>query len=140
MTMKNSEEYIKGKEKAIKYIGISKKTEHEVERKLRGLGIASLVIDEILNELRELEYVSDKEYLKSYIKQNQKMMKYSIYELKQKLLQKGINKSIIEDMFDRLIHDDYETKIVEKLKDTKLKNYEPNKQNEYLYRRGFRLD
>lgn len=140
MMMKNSEEYIRAKEKAIKYIGISKKTEYEVRKKLKGLGIASLVIDQILNELRELTYVNDKEYLRAYIKQNEKMMKYSIYELKQKLLQKGINKSIIEDRFDGLLHDNYETKIVEKLKDTKLKNYEPNKQNEYLYRRGFRLD
>ena len=68
------------------------------------------------------------------------MLKYSKYELKQKLLQKGIKASIIEEKFETDLPEDYERRVIEKLTHGKLKNYEDIKRKEYLYRKGFRFD
>lgn len=127
------------REKAIKYIGISKKTEYEVRQKLKRLQVTSSVIDEEINYLKELGYIDDKDYARSFVKQCYKMMQYSIYEIKNKLLQKGINASIIEEELELLKDSDYELNTVEKLKNGKLKSYDDEKTKAYLYRRGFKL-
>lgn len=137
--MNNSEMNIIAREKAIKYIGISKKTEYEVRQKLKRLQVTSSVIDEEMEYLKELGYIDDRDYTKSFVKQCYKMMQYSIYEIKNKLLQKGVNASIIEEELELLIDSDYELNTVEKLKNGKLKAYDEEKIKAYLYRRGFKL-
>jgi len=133
-------DYVVAKEKAIKYIGISKKTSYEVSKKLKTLGVEEEIIIKVIEYLKELGYIDDIDYVKSYIRQNVKMLKYSTYELKQKLLQKGIKTSIIEMSFESDLPSLYEKHVVDKLKSTKLKNYDEIKIKEYLYRRGFKLD
>ena len=133
-------DYINAKEKAIKYIGISKKTSHEVAKKLKMIGVEEEIITKVIEYLEELGYIDDIDYVKSYIRQNIKMLKYSVYELKQKLLQKGIKASIIEMNFESDLPSSYEYEVVNKLKMSKLKNYDDSKIREYLYRRGFKLD
>lgn len=133
-------EYIVAKEKAIKYIGISKKTEFEVNKKLKSLGVDSLTISKVIDYLNELGYLDDVDYVRSYIRQNVKMLKYSKYELKQKLLQKGVKVSIIDSEFDNNLPESYELDVKNKLLSGKLKDYDSVKQREYLYRRGFSLD
>ena len=137
--MNNSEQNIQVRDKAIRYIGISKKTEYEVRQKLKGLKITSSVIDEEIEYLKELGYIDDVDYVKSYIKQSAKMQNYSIYEITNKLLQKGIKASIIDEEIEDLRESDYEQQVVEKLLNGKLKFYDEMKQNNYLYRRGFRV-
>lgn len=127
------------REKAIKYIGISKKTEYEVRQKLKRLQVTSSVIDEEMEYLKELGYIDDRDYAKSFVKQCYKMMQYSIYEIKNKLLQKGVNASIIEEELELLKDSDYELNTVEKIKNGKLKSYDEEKRKAYLYRRGFKL-
>lgn len=133
-------DYITAKEKAIKYIGISKKTAFEVSKKLKTLGADIDIIDKVIEYLEELGYIDDVDYTESYIRQNIKMQKYSIYELKQKLLQKGIKASIIESSFESNLANEYENLVVNKLINSKLKDYDEQKRKEYLYRRGFKLD
>lgn len=133
-------DYIYLKEKAIKYIGISKKTEFEVRKKLKNISDDEETIDKVISYLKELGYIDDLDYIKSYIRQNVNMLKYSKYELKQKLLQKGIKASIIEEKFETELPFDYERNVVYKLVNGKLKNYDDIKKKEYLYRRGFKLD
>lgn len=137
--MNNSEENIRARDAAIKYIGISKKTEYEVKQKLKRLKVTSSVIEQEVEYLKELGYIDDVDYVKSYIKQCKKMIQYSIYEINNKLLQKGIKTSIIEQEIWELKESDYEEKVVEKLKQGKLKSYDDMKQQSYLYRRGFRV-
>ena len=133
-------EYMIAKEKAIKYIGISKKTEHEVYKKLKSLGVDSLTISKVIDSLKELEYIDDVDYVKAYVRQNVKMLKYSVFELKQKLLQKGVKISIIDSVFNSDLPSSYEKEVISKLSKTKLKDYDNNKKRAYLCRRGFSLD
>ena len=137
--MNNSELNILARDKAIRYIGISKKTEYEVIKKLKGLKIASSVIEQEIEYLKELGYIDDVDYVKSYIRQCEKMLNYSIYEITNKLLQKGVKASIIEQELEILKETDYESRVIDKLMHGKLKSYDEMKQKNYLYRRGFRV-
>ena len=134
----NSDENIFAREKAIKYIGISKKTEYEIRNKLKGLKITSSVIDEEIEYLKELGFIDDIQYTKSYLRQCDKLIQYSIYEITQKLLKKGISLDIIEENIGNLKESDYEARVIQKLLNGKLKTYDVKKQKAYLYRRGFR--
>ena len=128
------------KQKAIKFIGISKKTEYEVKQKLLILGYNQEIVDMVISYLLNIGYIDDIDYVKSYIKQNERFMKYSIFEITQKLLQKGIKKDIIENEITILEDSNYDRKIYEKLMLTKCKDMEPIKQTQYLYRRGLKVD
>ncbi len=128
------------KEKAIKYIAISKKTKYEVRVKLQKLGAQESVIEEVIEYLSNLNYLNDGEYVDAYIRQCMRLLNYSIYEIKNKLLQKGIDKYIIEEKLYKLEDTNYEKKLVEKLLNGKLKSQDELKKRQYLYRRGLKYN
>jgi len=133
-------EYIVAMEKITKYIGISKKTEFEVLKKLQTLKLTPEDEKKIIKELKQLEYIDDALYVKLFIKQNINMKKYSKYEIKQKLLMKGIKKEKIDKEILLLDNNDYEAQVVKKVLNKKFKNYEDSASKAYLYRRGFKLE
>lgn len=128
------------KEKAVKYLVVARKTEQEVYNKLIKLKFDEGVVLEVIEYLKSIKYIDDNDYTDAYIRQCMRLMNYSIYEIKNKLLQKGIKKCIIEEKIENLRQSDYEKDLKEKLLNGKLKNMEELKQKQYLYRRGFRLD
>ena len=129
-------EFEEAKQKAIKYIAISKKTCYEVKQKLFRLGYNQDIIDMVISYLLNIGYLDDIDYVESYIRQNKRFINYSIFEIKQKLLQKGIKKDIIEDKLIVLEDEEYDKKLVEKLNKTKCKDMDLLKKRKYLYRRG----
>lgn len=126
------------KEKAIRYIGISKKTAYEVKRKLTTLKINSEIIGEVISYLTNLGYIDDEEYTILYIKQNIKFQKYSLYEIRQKLLSKGISNDLIDKHINLLYNIQYDQELKQKLLNTKLKGLDEVKAQAYLYRRGLK--
>ncbi len=128
------------KEKAIKYIGISKKTKFEVYSKLKRLNYDDDIIEKVICYIEDLGYINDYEYVDAYIRQCMRLFNYSIYEIKNKLLQKGIKKDIIEEKVQILYDDEYDEKVLGKLLNGKLKNFDDLKKKQYLYRRGLKLD
>ncbi len=126
------------KEKAIRYIGISRKTEYEVFQKLKKLKFDDEIINKVIEYIKNLNYLNDHEYVDAYIRQCMRLQNYSIYEIKNKLLQKGIKKDIIDEKIEVLYENDYEKNVVEKLLKGKLKNTDDEKRKAYLYRRGFK--
>jgi len=124
--------------KAVKYLGISKKTEQEVILKLKRLDVDEAIIDKVIRYLAEYGYINDSDYVDSYIRQNERMLKYSIYEITEKLKAKGIKKDILEDKLDSLASSEYEKKIIKKITNVKSKTVDEYKIKQYLYRRGFK--
>ena len=137
--MKNSIEFEKGKNIAIRYIGISKKTIYEVTQKLKLKDISFDTINEIIMYLKQLNYLNDKEYINCFISQNIRFEKYSIFEIKQKLKLKGIDLKKYDEEFYILNDIEYEKNVIKKLKKFKLKNYDEIKIKKYLYNRGFKI-
>lgn len=129
-------DFITAKEKAIKYIGISKKTEYEVRNKLIRIG-AEDVIEEVTQYIKELGYIDDVAYCKSYVNTCEKEAKKSINEIKIKLLQKGVKEYIIDTELSRLEESDYEGNIINRLENGKYLGKE-EELNKYLCSRGFR--
>ncbi|MNP78684.1 Regulatory protein RecX [compost metagenome] len=68
-----------------------------------------------------------------------RLLKYSIYEIKQKLLQKGIQKDIIELKIYKLADFNYDNLVIEKIKLSKGKILDDLKLKQYLYKRGFKV-
>lgn len=126
------------KEKALRYLVVAKKTEVEVREKLKKSSCEESIIDDVISYLKELDYINDYEYVDAYIRQCMRLQNYSIYEIKNKLIQKGINKNLLEEKLQNLADTDYEEKLVKKLLSSKLKQMEPLKRKQYLYRRGFK--
>lgn len=123
--------------KAIKYIGISKKSEYEVIMKLKGLNVSEDIVSKVIEYLNELGYINDLDYVDSYIRQNLRMQKYSIFEIREKLKAKGIKSIFIDDRIQSDIPKEYEKKVVEKIANVKSKTLDEQKLRQYLYRRGF---
>lgn len=132
-------EFEVAKEKAIAYLVRSRKTEMEVKLKLKKIGCDEDMIEDVITYIKNLGYIDDKDYVDAYIRQCMRLPNYSIYEIKNKLLQKGIKKDIIEEKIDKIENSDYEKDLIKKLLNGKLKNYDEIKQKQYLYRRGFKL-
>ena len=126
------------KEKAIAYLMRSKKTSNEVTMKLKKLGFTEEIVQEVISYFTKLGYIDDNEYVDAYIRQCMRLQNYSLFEIKNKLLQKGVKKDIIEDKLQVLEDSDYEKELVKKLINGKLKNMDDIKQRQYLFRRGFK--
>lgn len=126
------------KEKAFRYIVLSKKTTFEVRKKLQKYNFEEDTIDKVISYMQDLKYIDDVEYVDAYIRQCMRLQNYSIFEIKNKLIQKGINKNLLEEKLQNLADADYEEKLVKKLLSSKLKQMEPLKKKQYLYRRGFK--
>lgn len=126
------------KNKAIKYVGISRKTEQEVYRKLKTQGFDEDIIMEVIEYLKELGYINDDDYVDAYIRQCMRLLDYSTYEIRQKLLQKGINKYIIDDKVGTLEESDYNDLLLNKLLNGKCKNMDDLRKKQYLFRRGLK--
>ena len=127
------------KEKAVKYLVLTLRTENEVRNKLKKLNVEEDIIEQVIEYLKGINYINDSNYIEAYIRQCIKIPKYSKYEIKMKLLQKGINKNLLEEKLEEHDMQEYEKKIVEKLKESKLKDMDEIKQKAYLYRRGFNI-
>ena len=121
------------KEKAVKYLVLSLRTEEEVKNKLRKLNVEEEIICEVTEYLKEIGYIDDSKYVDAYLRQSVSIPKYSVYEIRMKLMQKGIDKNLLYEKLNAFNKSTYEKKIVEKLLNGKLKGMEPLKQKAYLY-------
>lgn len=126
------------KEKAFRYVALSKKTAFEVRKKLQKNGFDDETIEKVISYMQSLKYIDDVEYVDAYIRQCMRLQTYSIFEIKNKLMQKGISKNLLEEKLQKLADTNYEEKLVKKLLSSKLKQMEPLKKKQYLYRRGFK--
>ncbi len=127
------------KERAVKYLVLALRTEKEVKDKLKKINVDDEIIDEVCQYLKELGYINDVYYTEAYLRQCESIPKYSKYEIRMKLIQKGVDRDLVSEKIANNLNPNYEAKIVEKLMNGKLKNMEPLKQKAYLYRRGFKL-
>lgn len=126
------------KQKAIAYLVRSKKTSSEVRLKLKKLDFTEDIIEEVISYFTDLKYIDDNEYVDAYIRQCMRLQNYSLFEIKNKLLQKGIKKDIIEEKIQVLEDSNYENELLKKLINGKLKNMDDMKKRQYLFRRGFK--
>ena len=134
-------EFDKEKTKVMKYIVFKKRTEQEVRTKFANT-IEQNMLEDIINYLKEANYLNDDEYIEKAINNFKVLKNLSIKEVKYKLLAKGLNKDNIEDyVYDNKEElDEYEQKSARNIIYKKKKEMEIEEIKQYLLKKGYKLE
>ena len=133
------EEFDKQKTKVLKYILYKKRSEHEVRNKFSKT-INDELLDDIIEYLKEAQYIDDEEYIRKTVNNFIVLKNLSIKELKYKLLSKGLSKDLIEDYIcnNKEKLEQYEIQSATNLA-IKRENYmEKEEIKQYLIKKGYK--
>lgn len=135
------EEFDKAKTKVMNYIMYKKRTEYEVKNKFSKT-LEENLLDDIIEYVKEVGYLSDTEYIKRAISEFQALNNMSRKEIKYKLYSKGIENGLIEDYFsdkiDELYY--YELKSAKNIFIKKQSTMDEDEIKNYLRKKGYRED
>ena len=97
------------------------------------------LLDEIIEYLKEANYLDDYQFIQKQVNEYMMLKTLSIRELKYKLLEKGLDKKLVEKYIEdnREELEEYEKKCIEKIRRKKAGNIEEEKINQYLFRKGY---
>ncbi len=134
------EQYDAIKTKVLKYVLYKKRTEAEIRRKFNN--IDDLILDDIINYLKEEKYIDDINYIKRSINEFININTLSIKEIKYKLQSKGLDCNLIERYIDDNIDElsEYEKKCAKKIYLKKINDSNINDIINFLLRKGYRMD
>lgn len=131
------EEFDKLKTKVLKYILYKKRTEQEVRQKFKP--DSGELLDDVIEELKELGYINDKKYIEKLVKEYMNLKNLSIKEIEYKLISKGIKKDIIDNYIynnkEELLK--YEIKSATSIINKKMNNTEEMEILSYLKKKGY---
>lgn len=139
--LKEAEELDKLKSKILKYILYKKRTENEVREKFSDVDNEKL--EDIIEILKENNYINDKDYIEKSVEEFKKLKNLSIKELNYKLLQKKVDKNILDEYIYENREDllQFEIQSVKNILIKKVKNQEDIEQvKKYLYNKGYMLE
>ena len=98
MDFEKLEEYDRNKTKVLKYVIYKKRSVSEIKRKFQN-DIDSNMLDDIIEELKENNYISDEQYIERAVNEFMALKNLSLKQIKYKLQSKGISNDLIEDYF-----------------------------------------
>lgn len=134
------EDFDKLKQKVLKYVFYKKRTEQEVRSKFDNED--SDMMEDMIEFLKEEKYINDEDYITRSINEFMALKNLSLKEIKFKLYQKGIDKSLVEDYFndnyDTLL--DYEVKSAKTIYQKKSRDMEIEDIVNFLYKKGYSSD
>ncbi|WP_288274853.1 recombination regulator RecX [uncultured Streptococcus sp.] len=117
-TLKKIQKYAQfsyGKNLALYQISFKQRTADEVKKYLEKHEIEDKYIPEIIENLKKENWINDAQYVETYLSQNLTSGDKGSYVLKQKLLQKGIKASLIDQKIADLDFSSLAEKVAEKL-------------------------
>ena len=135
------EEFDKEKTKVLKYIIYKKRSEQEIRNKFAKT-IDENMLEDIIEYLKEANYINDKEFIEKTINNFKILKNLSIKEMKYKLMAKGLNKDDIEDYFyeNKEELEEYETKSASNIIYKKSDSMEQDEIKQYLLKKGYKRD
>ena len=135
------EEFDKEKTKVLKYIIYKKRSEQEIRNKFAKT-IDENMLEDIIEYLKEANYINDKEFIEKTINNFKILKNLSIKEMKYKLMEKGLNKDDIEDYFyeNKEELEEYETKSASNIIYKKSDSMEQDEIKQYLLKKGYKRD
>lgn len=141
--VKNNQNLEKARNYAFLLLKFRLRSEHEIYERLKRKKFEEGVIKEVLEFLKEKNFVDDNLFTKAWIESRLKKT-FGLKRLKQELRIKGINKEIIDSQISEIKKNYSESEIVAKIvkeRFNKLKDIDPRKARMrvygYLLRRGF---
>ena len=135
------EEFDKEKTKVLKYIIYKKRSEQEIRHKFAKT-IDENMLEDIIEYLKEANYINDKEFIKKTINNFKILKNLSIKEMKYKLMAKGLNKDDVEDYFyeNKEELEEYETKSASNIIYKKSDSMEQDEIKQYLLKKGYKRE
>ena len=135
------EEFDKEKTKVLKYIIYKKRSEQEIRNKFAKT-IDENMLEDIIEYLKEANYINDKEFIEKTINNFKILKNLSIKEMKYKLMAKGLNKDDVEDYFyeNKEELEEYETKSALNIIYKKSDSMEQDEIKQYLLKKGYKMD
>ena len=135
------EEFDKEKTKVLKYIMFKKRTEYEIRIKFSNT-IEENMLDDIIEYLKEANYINDDEYINRLVEEYKNLKNLSIKEIEYKLISKGINKNMIEDYIynNKEELEQYETKSAKNIIIKKANLMEKEEIKQYLLKKGYKYE
>lgn len=139
--MYNAEEFDNQKTRVLKYVLYKKRSENEIRSKFSS-SIEENLLDDIIEYLKEAEYIDDSAYIDKTIKNFILLKNLSIKEIKYKLLAKGLNKDQIEDYISENKEEleEYEVKSAQNIIYKKYNSMEEEEIKMYLIKKGYKIE
>ncbi|MCI8309182.1 MAG: hypothetical protein HFJ45_03020 [Clostridia bacterium] len=135
--IKEAEELDKLKSKVLKFVLYKKRTEAEVWEKFQEEDQNKL--EEVIEILKENNYINDLDYIERSIAEFKNLKNLSIKEINYKLIQKGVNKKLLDsyiyDNREELL--EFEIKSAISIIQKKSKMMEKEAVKNYLYSKGY---
>lgn len=135
------EEFDNAKTKILKYVLYKKRSENEIIKKFENEFDLELVLD-VISDLKEKGYVNDSNYIKRSVNEFVALKNLSLFEIKYKLMSKGIKTSDIEDYisqnYEMLM--EYEKNSAKKIVQKKSSKMEPIEIKKYLVKKGYKSE
>ena len=135
--LERAEKFDKFKTKVLKYVLYKKRTESEVREKFSDSDENDL--EDVIEFLKEYNYLNDEEYIERSVAEFKALKNISIKEIKYKLLQKGVEKNLLENYISSHYDDllDFEIKSAINIINKKNKNMELQEIKNFLYKKGY---
>lgn len=132
------EEFDKEKTKVLKYVLYKKRSENEIRKKFEN-EIQENLLEDIIEYLKEAEYIDDKEYIRKTVNNFIALKNLSIREIEYKLYSKGIKKGDIEDYIyeNKEELNQYEIKSATNIANKKSTSLEIEEIKQYLLKKGY---
>ena len=125
------------KSKVFKYITYKKRTENEIRQKFANEN--QDILDNVIEYFKSQNYINENDYIERSIKEFLALKNLSIKELTYKILQKGVNKKLLDDYIvqNREILVNYELESAKKLILKKSSKMELQDIKKYLFQKGY---
>ena len=135
------EEFDREKTKVLRYILYKKRSENEVRKKFEK-AIEENLLEDIIEYLKEANYIDDKEYIRKTINNFMALKNLSKREVKYKLIAKGIRKEDIEDYFyeNREELEEYEIKSASNIMYKKSASMDREEIKQILLKKGYKIE
>lgn len=139
--MYTAEDFDKEKTRVLKYILYKKRTEQEIRNKFKQ-SIEENLLEDIIEYLKEVKYIDDKEYIERIVNNFMILKNLSIKEIQYKLASKGLNRSDIEEyMYEKKDElEEYEFKSASNIFYKKSSTMEQDEIKQYLLKKGYKKE
>lgn len=134
-------EFDNAKTKILKYVLYKKRSENEIIKKFENEFDSDLV-QAVVSELKEKGYVDDVNYIKRSVNEFMALRNLSLFEIKYKLMSKGIKPSDIDAYFSQNyeVLMEYEKSSAKKIAQKKFSKMEEIDIKKYLMKKGYKSD
>ena len=125
------------KTKVLKYVLYKKRTENEVRQKF--IENTGNLLDNVIEYLKQENYINDFIYIEKTIKEMQKLKNLSIKEVKYKLLAKGLSSKLVDEYIYENKEDllEYEINSAKNIMTKKAYTMEKEDIQNYLRKKGY---